>query len=27
MYGDTGIIEHEGKKVHIVSAAEWLVTL
>lgn len=26
MYGETGIIEHEGKKVHIVSAAEWLVS-
>ena len=26
MYGETGIIEHEGKKVRVVSAAEWLIT-
>ena len=25
MYGETGTIEHDGKKIHVVSAADWLV--
>ena len=25
MYGETGIIEHDGKKIRVVSASEWLV--
>ena len=25
MYGDTGIIEHNGKKIRVVSASEWLI--
>lgn len=25
MYGETGIIEHEGKKIHVISADEWLI--
>ena len=25
MYGETGIIEHDGKKIHVVSAIDWLI--